>query len=101
MSNSCKLLDIEHGTAWITDGFTKNYLCIWTESLLDFLLAIVRVYEGTFNTKLLQGNAEEIECAAVNLVGSNDMVACLADIEHCVEVGSLTAGSQHCAHATL
>ena len=101
MSDACKLLDIEHGTAWITDGFTKNYLGIWTESLLDFLLAIVRVYKGALDAEFLQGNTKEIEGAAVDFVRGNDVVACLADVEHSVEVGSLTAGSQHCAHATL
>ena len=101
VSNSCKLLNIEHGTAWIADGFTKNYLGIWTESLLDFLLAIVRVYEGALDTEFLQGYTEEIEGATVNLVRGDDVVACLADVEHSVEVGSLTTGSQHCAHATL
>ena len=101
MSNACKLLDIEHGTAWITDGFTKNHLGIWTECLLDFLLAVVRIYEGALDAEFLQGYTEEIEGAAVNLVRGNDVVACLADVEHSVEVGSLTAGSQHGAHATL
>ena len=101
MSDACKLLDIEHGTAWIADSFTKNYLGIWTESLLDFLLAVVRIYEGALDAEFLQGYTEEIEGATVNLVRGDDVVACLADVEHSVEVGSLTAGSQHCAHATL
>ena len=101
MSDACKLLDIEYCTAWITDGFAKYYLGIWTECLLDFLLAIVRVYKGALDAEFLQGNTEKVEGSTVDFVGSNDMVACLADVEHSVEVGSLTAGSQHCAHATL
>ncbi len=79
----------------------KHYLGVRAESLLDFLLAVVRVDEGALDAELLQGNTEEVEGSAVNLVGGNDVVASLADVEYGIEVGSLTAGCQHGAHATF
>ena len=91
VSDACELLDVEHGTARVADGFAEHHLGVRAESLLDFLLAGVRVYEGALDAELLQGNAEEIEGTAVDFVRGNDVVASLADVEYGIEVGSLTA----------
>ena len=91
MGDAGELLDVEHGTARVADGFAEHYLGVRTECLLDFLLAGIRVYEGALDAELLQGNAEEIEGAAVDFVRGNDVVASLADVEYGIEVGSLTA----------
>ena len=91
VSNAGELLDVEHGTARVADGFAEHHLGVRAESLLDFLLAGVRVYEGALDAELLQGNAEEVEGAAVDFVRGNDVVASLADVEYGIEVGSLTA----------
>ena len=91
VSDACKLLDVENSAARVADGFAENNLGVRAESLLDFFFAVVRIHESTLDAKLLQGYAEEIEGATINLIRSNDMVARFADIEYCVEVGSLTA----------
>ena len=101
MGDAGKLLDVEYGTARVADGFAKHHLGVRAESLLNLLLAGIRVYEGALDAQLLQGNAEEVEGATVNLVRGNDVVARLADVEHGVEVGSLSARSQNGAHATF
>ena len=101
MGDAGKLFNIEYGAARVADGFAKHHLGVRAESLLNLLLAGIRVYEGALDAQLLQGNTEEVEGAAVNLVRGNDVVARLADVEHGVEVGSLSARCQNGAHATF
>ena len=101
MSDACKLLDVEYGTAGIADCLAENNLRIRTESLLNLLLRVVRIDERTLDAKLLERNSEQIERSAVNLIACHDMVASLADVKHSVEVGSLSAACQYCTHATL
>ena len=91
VSNACKLLDVEYSAARVADGFAENNLGVRAESLLDFFFAIVRIHESTLDAEFLQGYAEEIEGTTINLIRCNDMVARFADVEHSIEVGSLTA----------
>ena len=96
-----KLLDIKNGTSRVADGFAEDNLGVRTECFLDFFLAIVRIDEGAFYAEFLECYTEEVEGATINLIGSHDMVASFADIENCIEVGSLTATCQHSTHATF
>ena len=101
MGNACKFLDIKYRTSRITDGLAEDYLGVGTESLLYLFFGVVRVDKGAVDTKLLECDTKQIECATIDLVACHNMVACLADIEHCIEVGSLTATCQYGSHSTF
>ena len=67
---------------WVADGFAKYHFRVRAECLLDFFLAVVWIDEGAVDAEFLQGNAEEVEGATVDLIGGNDVVASLADVEY-------------------
>ncbi len=101
MGNARKLLNVEHSTTGVGDGLAEQQFGVGAECSLDFLLAGVGRHEGTLDAQLLQRHAEEVEGAAVDLVGSHKVVAGLADVEHGIEVGSLTAAGEHASHASF
>ena len=101
MGDARKLLDVENGTARVRDGLAKQCLRVRTEGSLNLLLRGILIDEGTLNAQLLQRHAEEIVGATINLVGGNEVVAGLADVEHGIEVGSLTRRGQHSPYPTL
>ena len=96
-----KLLNVQHFERGVGDGFAKQSLGIGTEGFADFLFRIVGVDEGHVDAQLLHGHAKEVERAAVDGRRAYEMVARLADVEHGIEVGGLSAGSQHGAYATF
>ena len=78
---------------------SEEHLGVGSERLLYGLLRVVGVDECAVYAQLLERYAEKVECASVDLVARHDMVACLADVEHGVEVGGLSAAGQHGPHA--
>ena len=101
MGNACKLLNVEHSASRIANCLAENNLCIWTESLLDFLFRVIRIDKSTFDTQFLECYTEQVECSSINLVACHDMVASLADVEYCVEVGCLSTACKHGSNTTL
>ena len=101
VGDACKLLDVEHSATRVADCLAEHYLCVRAKCLLYLLLRCVRINVSALDAELLQRNAEEIVCSAVNLVGSYDMVASLADVEYSVEIGSLTRTGEHSANTAL
>ena len=99
MGDARKLLDVEHGAPGIADGLAEERLGVGPEGFLYGLLRVVGVDECAVYAQLLERYAEEVECASVDLVARHDMVACLADVEHGIEVGGLSAAGQHGPHA--
>ena len=85
-----KLLDVEYSAARVCDSLSEQSLGVRTESCLNFLLACLGRYEGAVDTKFLQCYTEEVVGTAVDLVRCYEVVAALADVEDCVEVGCLT-----------
>ena len=96
-----KSLDVEHIAARVRNRLAKEALRIWTELLLDALIIPVRVNKRAFNAQLLQRHAKEVERAAINRVRSDEMVTSLTDVEHSIEVGSLSRRREHTAHTTF
>ena len=76
-----KFLDVENSAARVGDGFTEKGFGVRLEGSLYLFLAGLRRNEGALDAEFLQRDAEEIECAAVNLIRGNEMVASLTDIE--------------------
>ena len=84
-----KSLDVEHVAAGVADGLAEETFRIGLEGCLDALVVPIGINEGALDAELLQRHAEEVERATVNGVRRDEMVACLADVEDGVEVGSL------------
>ena len=92
VSDACELLDVENLTARIADGLTKQCLGVRTECLVDFFFAGFLRDEGSLDAQLLQCDTKEVVGTTIYLIASNDMVACLADVEDGIEVSGLTRG---------
>ena len=101
MSDTCKLLNIQHVDAWIRNRFTEKRLGIRLECLLDFFFRCVDVHECTFDAEFLHGYGKKIECTAIDSRSTYEVVACLADVEDRIEVGSLSRRSKHSAYTTF
>ena len=86
-----KTLHVEHIAARIADGLAEEALGVGTELLLDALIVPVGVNEGALDAEFLHRHAKEVERAAIDGVGGDEVVASLADVKHGVEVSSLTA----------
>ena len=90
VSHLGKSLDVEHVTARVGDGLAEEALRVRLEGCLDALVVPIGINEGALDAEFLERHAEEVECAAVDGVGGDEVVACLADVEDGIEVGSLS-----------
>ena len=52
----------------------------------EFFLGAVRAYERAFDAHFAHGHVDEVERAAVDCGGCNDVVTVVADVEECEEV---------------
>ena len=86
-----KSFDVKHIAARVAYGLSEEAIRIMTELLLYPFIIPFRVNKGALNTEFLHRHAKEVERAAIDSVASDEVVACLADIEYCIEVGSLSA----------
>ena len=96
-----KALDVEDLAAGVGDGLAEEALRVGAEFLLDALVIPFGIHEGAFYAQLLHRHTEEVVRTAIDGVGGDEMVACLADVEDGVEVGCLTAGGQHGTHTAF
>ena len=96
-----EFLYVEHGAAGVGDGLAEEHLCVGPERLLYLLVIGFGRHKSAVDTELFQCHAEKIVGAAVNLAAGHNVVAGLADVEHCVEVGCLAAGGEHASHTAF
>ena len=94
-------LYVEHVAAGVRDGLAEEALRVGAEAGFDALVVPFGVNKGALDAELLQRDAEEVERAAVDGVGRDEVVAGLTDVEDGVEVSRLSAAGQHGAHAAL
>ena len=95
MGSLGELLNVQHGQGRVCNGLAEDGLGVGAEGGVQLLLGAQRVHEGGLDAHLLHGDGDEVEGAAVNGAGRNDMIPGFADVEQREEVGSLTAGRQH------
>jgi hypothetical protein len=91
MCYACEFFDVEDAAARVADGLAEDEFGIGPEGFLDFLLAVLLVYKGAVDAEFFQCDAEQVIGAAVDFVRCDDVVACVADVEDCVEIGRLAA----------
>jgi len=101
VSEICKALEVEHLASRVCNGFAEEALGVRAEGLFDFFVRSVLVHERAFDAKLLHGDGEEVARTAVNGARANEMVAGFADVEHGVEVCSLTGAGEHGGDTTF
>ena len=80
---------IENGKSRVCDSLTEHRLGIRLECLFKLLVGAVRCEEGEVDAHALHGHGEEIEAAAVDGGGADDMVAAAGDIKDRKEIGRL------------
>ena len=96
-----KLLNVQHGQGRVCDGLAEHHLGVGLECGVQFFLGAQRINKGGFNAHFLHGDGDQVEGAAVNGAGRNDVVARVADVEQGKEVGCLAGTGQHTGGAAL
>ena len=97
VSYAGKLLDVQHRAGRVGDGLAEDGLRVRSEGAVDLLLRCVLVDEGEVDLHALHRHGEEVERAAVDLRGANDMVARAAEVQYGVKRSRLArCGEQGC-----
>ena len=99
--DTCELFNIQHFQRRIGNCFAKQSLCIRFESCRNFFFAGIRIYESHIDAEFLHRHSEQVERTSINSGRTNEVISCLADIKNGIEVGCLTAGSQHSGYTTF
>ena len=94
-------LEVQNLASRVCDRFAEEALGVRAESLLDFFIAGVLVHERAFDAELLHRDGEEVARAAVNSARANEVVTRFADVEHGVEIRSLTGARKHRSDTTF
>ena len=95
VSHAGEAFNVEHVATGVGDGFAEEAFRVGTECFFYLFIGSVGVDKGAFDAHLLHGHAEEVERAAVDGAGGDEMVAGFADVEHGIEAGGLSAGGEH------
>src|SRR5699024_9909926 len=96
-----KLFDVQHGEGGVGDGLAKDGLGVGPERGVQLLLGGGGGDEGDVDAHLGHGDRDQVEGAAVDGGGGDDVVPALADVEQGQAVGGLPAGGQHGGGATV
>ena len=94
-------LQIRHHERRVGERLDKDAAGILLELCVELLRCDSRIHKGEFDAKLLKRLVEQIERAAVHSCGTDDVLSCMADIQHRHHGGGLSGGSQHRADAAL
>ena len=101
MCKACPTLNVAHTATRVSDGFAKHQLRVGAESSLNFLVSGIETDKGTVDAHFLERYGKEVEGAAIDAVGGDKVVASIADVEHCEEVGSLSTRSEQTCCTTF
>ena len=91
VGNACELLYVEHGAARVAYRLAEEHARVRAEGGVNLFFRGIGADERHVDAELFHGDTEEVERSAVDFVGGNDVAACLADVEHCIEVRGLSA----------
>ena len=83
----------------VGERFTENSLGVRLEQLLDLLFIRFRVRPDALDAELFEGDAEQVDRAAVDGGDGDEAVACGAEVEDGEQGSGLTRGGQHGADA--
>ena len=101
MGDLRKALDVQHFHAGIGEGFPEQELRLGTEAGVHFLVRGLVVHERHLDAHLLQGDAQQVEGSAVDVVQAHDMVPRPADVQAGEQVRRLAGRGQDRAHTAF
>ena len=101
VSRSRKHLQICHHQRRVAQGLRKNTAGVFSERRLQLCLGAVRRQEGEVYSHLMHGFIKQIEGAAINGAGANDMTARMANVQNRNQGGCLAGRGQQRADAAL
>ena len=94
-------LDVEDLHARVGEGFSEHQLGVGPDGGLNLLIAGIGLDEGNLDAHLLQGDAQQVEGASVDIVGGNDVVSAAGDVDAGKQVGRLAGGGEDGAYAAF
>ena len=101
VGNAGKLLNIEHFERRIGDCLTKQRFRVRAESSRNLFFIGIGADECDVDAQFFHCHPKEVERSAIDGRRTDEVIACLADIEYGIEIGSLPAGSQHGSHTSF
>ena len=90
VGNAGKFFDVEYLNPRIADRLSEQQFGIGAEGCGDLLFGGILVDEGRFDSHFRHGDGEEVEGASVDGRRADNVVACRAEVEHRIKVGSLS-----------
>ena len=93
--------NIQHLYAGVGEGFPEDELGVGADGGLNLAVRGIGLDKANFNAEFCQCNAQQVEGAAVDIVGSDDMVSCAGDVQAGEQVGGLAGGGEDGAHAAF
>ena len=101
MGDARPFLQVQHLYAGVGEGFAEQKLGPGAEGGPDFVLPGVRVYERDVYAELLQRGTQQVERAAVDVVGGDDVVSRPADIQAGHQIGRLSGRGEDGAYTAF
>ena len=101
MGSVGKFFNIQHRQCGVGNNFAKDCLGVLLKGSVQLLVRRIGRNKGCCYAHLRQRYVNQIIAAAVNRRGSNNMAACLADVEQSKEIRRLSGGSEHRCSTTL
>ena len=93
--------NIQHLYAGVGEGFPEDELGVGADGGLNLAVRGIGLDKANFNAEFCQCNAQQVEGAAVDVVGRDDMVSCAGDVQAGKQVGGLAGGGEDGAHAAF
>ena len=94
-------LDIAHQQGGVGHRFAKHKAGAPVKQGVNFLVGGFGGEKARFNAKPLERKGKQVDRAAVNGRGADDVVPRRGDVEHGQQVRRLTGGGEHRAHAAF
>ena len=96
-----KSFNVQHRQGRVGDGLAEDRLGVGAEGSIQFILSAFGVDEGDLDAHALHGDGKQVEGAAVDGGGGDDMVAAAGNVKHGEEVGGLAGACEHCRSAAF
>ena len=101
MGDAGHLFDIEHRDGRVGDGLGKDRLGVGLDLSLEGLLVRICVHKRSLNAKALEGDGEQVDGAAVDGGGAQDVVPGAQDVEHRNQGSGLSGGGAQRTHTAF
>ena len=97
----CKLFNVQNSQGRVGNGFAKHGLGVGLKGGIQLFLGGGGGHKGHINAHFAHGHIDQVKSAAVNAAGGHNVIAAVANVEQCIEIGCLAAACQHGRRAAL